>query len=76
MLAIFSPHVLLGFELRASCLLGRRSSSWATLQSFLVIIFQIGSQVYACAGLDHDLGVAGMTGVHHHAQLLLDEIQS
>jgi hypothetical protein len=41
---------------------------------FALVIFQVGSCVFARAGLDHDPPtyvscVTGMTGIHHHAQL-------
>jgi hypothetical protein len=48
------------------------------LQSFLLlVIFQTGSHFYAWVGLDHNPPiyvscVAGMTGMHHHAPLLID----
>jgi hypothetical protein len=47
---------------------------------FALIIFQIGSGVYVWAGLQSSPTIyaslmAGMTGVYHHAQLLLDEMR-
>jgi hypothetical protein len=44
-------------------------------------IYGIGFYIYAQASLDHNLPIyvsciAGMTGTHHHAQLLLVEMGS
>jgi hypothetical protein len=41
-----------------------------------VVIFQIGSCIYACAGMDHNPSihafyVAGMTGMHYHTKLFI-----
>jgi hypothetical protein len=41
---------------------------------FALVVFQIGSRIFAQAGLDHDPSVyvshvAGITGSHHHIQL-------
>jgi hypothetical protein len=42
----------MGFELRALHLLGKLSTTSATPQPlFLVLIFQLGSQIFALAGL-------------------------
>jgi hypothetical protein len=41
------------FELRASCLLGRLSTTWAMLPTFFaLVIFEIRSYVYVPAGLN------------------------
>jgi hypothetical protein len=61
--------VVLGFELRALNLLGRYSTTWTIPQPFLLQVFlEIGSQMYAQAGLDssppiyasHVAGIAGI----------------
>jgi hypothetical protein len=56
-----SFFAVLGMELKAFFALG---------------IFRIGSQLYYCDGLDDDSPIyasciAGMTGMHHHAQLVI-----
>jgi hypothetical protein len=70
--------VILGFEFRALCLLGRcRTTSDMPLPPFSEVIFQIESCVLqAQAGLYHDsliyaFCVIGMTGVYHFAHPLL-----
>jgi hypothetical protein len=54
-------------------LLGRHSTTWATSPAQLLVIFPIGSWIYAQINmhchptyLSH---TAGMTGVHHHVIL-------
>jgi hypothetical protein len=51
------------------------------LSSFALGIFLIGCHVNAWESLNHDTPIfascmAGMTGIHHHAQNLLIEIRS
>jgi hypothetical protein len=65
--------VVLGFELRVSCLLGRHLSH--TFVSFCFGSFRDRVSLYAWVGLDCDPPsyascIVGITGVHHHAQLL------
>jgi hypothetical protein len=63
---------ILGFELRAPHLLGRHSTTWAMLLvRFALVIFQIGSWVYALASLDHGPPIyasfiVDTIGVHLH----------
>jgi hypothetical protein len=65
------------FELRALHLLGRLSPTLATPSDlFVFVVLGIGSLIYAQASLDHNptihnSHIPGMTGVCHHAQLLL-----
>jgi hypothetical protein len=76
-LVFFSLLAVLGFELRASHLLDRLSSTWVRpLALFAVVIFRIGLHFYAWTSLDCDPSIyvsliAWMTGVYHHVQLLL-----
>jgi hypothetical protein len=65
--------LVLWFELQASCLLGRYSTTLAApLTIFALLIFQIGYLVYAWSGLDYNPPVytspiTGMMGMHHHS---------
>jgi hypothetical protein len=48
---------------------------------FAFVSFQMRSYIYTQAGLDSNpliyvSHIAGMTGVHHHSQLLLVEIET
>jgi hypothetical protein len=74
--------VILEFELRTSCLLGRCSTVWAILPAFFaLVIFEIGSRflptlawivvllVYSCC-------ITGVTSACHHAQLFSVEMES
>jgi hypothetical protein len=68
---------VLGFELRTLHLLGRYFTTHLNL--FALVIFQVGSCVYAWANLGHDPPIyapcrADMTGLYHCTQLLLVEM--
>jgi hypothetical protein len=66
--------MILRFELMAVCLLSRCSTTGTTLLTlFVLVIFQIGSSVFAWADLNqsppmYTLCVAGMAGMCHHTQ--------
>jgi hypothetical protein len=68
--------MVLMFELRASCLLGRHSTTYVKSPVLLVsVIFQIGSHTF-CLGLTSDHHpptyaslIAGITGACHCSQL-------
>lgn len=63
--------MILGFELKASCLLGRHSAFWSTpLLFFPLVIFETGSHIFAWAILNTS-HLARITGIQHHAQLFL-----
>jgi hypothetical protein len=73
--------VVLEFEFRASHLLGRPSTTWTTSAThiFTLVIFWIGSYVFASGGRDHALPiyashVSGMTGVHHTQLIAWDRM--
>jgi hypothetical protein len=65
----------MGFELRASCFLGRCSTTWAMSSIlFALAIFQKGSGVFTWTSLrDFPTSIsciAGIRDMHHCAQLL------
>jgi hypothetical protein len=68
---------VLGFELRALCLLDRISTIWVnTPVLFSLDIFGIQCCIYPRAILDlnptiYAFCIAGITGMHHHVQLYL-----
>jgi hypothetical protein len=74
--------VTLGFEFRASYLLGRHTTSSVVPPAlFALAIFQIGSHIYAQASLGcnppvYSSQVAGMTGVYHHIHHSMVEMRS
>jgi hypothetical protein len=65
--------VVLGFDLRASHLLGRCSTTCtAPPVLFALVILELGVSPFAQADLDHDPpfcipAIIGMRGVHHHS---------
>jgi hypothetical protein len=76
----FFFFAVLGFELRALCLLGQGCATWATLPAALsaLVTFEIEFHFYAWAGLNHNPPiyascVTGVTDTCHHAHLLLVE---
>jgi hypothetical protein len=75
--------VVLGFELRALCLQGKNSTFWVTpLALFVLVILEIGSHFLPTLSWTTNFlfytshfmlpTVAGMTGVCHCAQLLVE----
>jgi hypothetical protein len=80
-LSLLSCFVLLGMKPRALNVLGKALYHLTyTPALFTLVIFGIGSPVYAQMGLDHDppiyaSGVVVMTGTCHHIQLLLVEME-
>jgi hypothetical protein len=71
---------VLGVELGALSLLGRRFTTWDTpLALFALVIFETESPIYAQASLDSDFSiygphVPGMTGTLHNDQLFFSFI--
>jgi hypothetical protein len=59
--------------IQASCLVGRFSATWTTPAAlFVLVVFQIRSQVFVLASLDLDPPIYascifGITGAHQHA---------
>jgi hypothetical protein len=74
--SIYYLYVVPWFEFRASCLVGRQFTSWATPSVLLALVnFQIGSWVFVGASLDcppptYTSHLARITGMIHHTYVI------